>query len=184
MDISQQAISDYKNPNAQKLLKMLSGAEGTLNKKTQEQQYNIMFGGSTFNDLSKHPNKVIHSTKYSSAAAGAYQFMPQTFQARAKQLGLPDFSPKSQDLAALATIRARGVNPTQPITRQMVAQLAPEWASLPNMSGVSVYGQPVKSWNELMQFYNIKPKKSVVGTVKATAAVSIPKKGPLSIFGF
>ena len=35
-----------------------------------------------------------------------------------------------------------------------MARLAPEWASFPNETGRSAYGQPVKSHQELAQFYS------------------------------
>lgn len=35
----------------------------------------------------------------------------------------------------------------------MLARLAPEWAALPTLEGVSHYGQPVKDRSELQRFY-------------------------------
>lgn len=133
------------SPNARKWLNAISAAEGTT--RGGKVQYNIMFGGGTFNDLSKHPDTVIDSGRYRSAAAGAYQFMPGTYNRVAKTLNLTDFSPESQDQAALELIRQRGVDPDRdPITRENVAKLAPEWAALPTLSGKSYYNQPVKSF--------------------------------------
>ena len=133
------------SPNARKWLNAISAAEGTT--KGGKVQYNIMFGGGTFNDLSKHPDTVIDSGRYRSAAAGAYQFMPGTYNRVAKTLNLTDFSPESQDQAALELIRQRGVDPDRdPITRENVSKLAPEWAALPTLSGKSYYNQPVKSF--------------------------------------
>lgn len=43
-----------------------------------------------------------------SDAAGRYQFMLKTWRALQTQLDLPDFSPLSQDLAALELVRQRG----------------------------------------------------------------------------
>ena len=133
------------SPNARNWLNAISAAEGTT--RNGKVQYNIMFGGGTFNDLSKHPDTVIDSGRYRSAAAGAYQFMSATYRGVARDLNLQDFSPESQDQAALELIRRRGVDPDRdPITRENVAKLAPEWAALPTLSGKSFYNQPVKSF--------------------------------------
>lgn len=139
------------SPNARRWLNAISFAEGTLQDGTP--QYNMIFGGGKFSDLSKHPDTVISSGKYNSAAAGAYQFMPKTYARVQQQLRLPDFGPASQDQAALELIRQRGVDPDRdPITRENIAKLSGEWASLPTMSGQSYYGQPVRKVDELVKF--------------------------------
>jgi muramidase (phage lysozyme) len=115
--------------------------------------YGTMFGGGQFDWSKGHPNQVVRSGGYASAAAGAYQFMPDTWNAVSKQLGLKDFSPESQDRAALQLIRNRGVDPTKPMSTEALAKLSPEWASLPTTSGRSYYNQPVKGQQELMRFY-------------------------------
>ena len=67
--------------------------------------YNTIYGGSKFNDYSRHPGAYIpiqrgpHAGEKSSAA-GRYQFIERTWNDQAKKLGLKDFSPESQDLAA------------------------------------------------------------------------------------
>jgi hypothetical protein len=112
-----------------------------------------MFTGRTFSDLSRHPNQVNRGGGYASAAAGAYQFLPATWDGAAKKLGLQDFSPANQDAAALQLIRDRGVDPDKPLTRETLAKLAPEWASLPTLQGASYYGQPVKAADKLLSYY-------------------------------
>lgn len=131
--------------NARSWLNAISAAEGTT--KNGQVHYNIMFGGGEFHDLSKHPDTVIDGGRYKSAAAGAYQFMPRTWNRVSGALKLKDFGPYSQDMAALQLMRWRGVDPDRdPITPENVNKLAPEWASLPTLSGKSYYGQPVKSF--------------------------------------
>ena len=67
-------------------------------------------------------------------------------------------SPERQDRAAYLLARRRGVDlNTAALTRENVALLAPEWASLPTMQGVSYYGQPVKSFESLTNFSNMTP---------------------------
>jgi len=130
--------------NARGWLRALSAAEGTT--RNGEVRYDIMFGGGRFNDLSRHPDTVIDGGRYKSAAAGAYQFMPGTWDRVSRALNLNDFGPSSQDQAALQLMRWRGVDPdTAPVNAQNVALLAPEWASLPKLNGKSYYDQPVKS---------------------------------------
>lgn len=129
-------------------------AEGT----SGDKGYTTMFTGKQFSDMSKHPNDVQHGGGYSSAAAGAYQFMPDTWQGAKSKLGLKDFSPASQEIAGeyLARQRLKGPIPVYTTQAQFNAAmnaLAPEWASLPTHSGNSYYGQPVKSKQELWNLY-------------------------------
>ena len=140
-------MSEGISPNARRWLNTIAFAEGTWG--SSGPRYNITHGYEPIFDLSKHPDRVVKG----SAAAGAYQFMPATWRAVQQKLGLPDFGPASQDKAALELMRARGINPdTDPITRETLAKLAPEWASLPTMQGASYYGQPVKSFEALSKF--------------------------------
>ena len=142
--------SSTLNENARRWLRAIADAEGTL--RNNEIGYNIMFGGGTFKDLSKHPDKVIRTPRYASAAAGAYQFMPATWAEAERALGLKDFGPLSQDLAARYLAKRRGVDiDTAPITPENVAKLAPEWAALPTLEGKSYYNQPVVSFSRVQQ---------------------------------
>jgi muramidase (phage lysozyme) len=158
------------NPQARRWLEAISGAEGTQRADPAE-SYRVLFGGGLF-DPSKtqgqHPDRVVRTPGYSSAAAGKYQFMPATYKEVAAKLGLKDFSARSQDLAALEKIRERGVDPyKEKITPQTLAKLAPEWASLPTLEGKSYYGQPVKTLNEILEFADRagrpETKKAVTG---------------------
>lgn len=148
-----------------------------------------MFGGGKF-DVSKgwkHPDKVISSGGYDSAAAGGYQFLPGTWQGAAKALGLSDFSPKSQDLAALYLVdKKRGA--LDPFLKgekfgTVINKLAPEWASLPTSSGGSYYGQPVKKLGDLYQYYE-QQKQKVAGQdvpQPTTQQPTAPAQNPASI---
>jgi muramidase (phage lysozyme) len=137
------------SPNAKALLDTIALAEGT----SGAQGYNTMFTHRTFGDLSRHPRQINRSNGYASDAAGRYQFLSTTWDGVAKELGLKDFSPASQDLAALQLVRRRGVDPDKPLTRETLAKLAPEWASLPTLQGASYYGQPVKAADKLLLHY-------------------------------
>ncbi|SIR13432.1 peptidoglycan DD-metalloendopeptidase family protein [Chryseobacterium sp. RU33C] len=57
-------------------IRMLRVKEGT----DTENGYTTQYSGKQFSDLSKHPEEVITSGKYSSSAAGAYQIMTDTWK--------------------------------------------------------------------------------------------------------
>lgn len=160
------------------LKRAISGAEGTL--RDDKPGYNVMFGGGRFEDLSRHPDKVIRSPGgYSSAAAGAYQFLPGTFAEVQQKLGLKDFGQRAQDLAMLAKVRQRvpgglaAITKAGTLTPEIQAALSPEWASFPTLSGKSYYGQPVKSQSEIERFFT-EGKKSVAQKPDVSATPAQP----------
>ena len=153
-------------PERRALLNTIRYAEGTW-KDGQDKGYQIMYGGGKFQDLSRHPERVIVK-RYSSAAAGAYQFLPKTWKGVAKELRLASFEPRHQDQAALHLVERRGALneiDQQGLTKDAMAKLAPEWASFPTKAGRSAYGQPVKSHQELASFYssNLRELKNQLG---------------------
>lgn len=169
-------------PEGQKLLQTIRFAEGTAG----PQGYQTMFGGGTFSDLSKHPDTIVKKGGYSSAAAGAYQFMPGTYKTYASRLGLEGFTPKEQDLAALALAREKlmgigGLSALkgEGLSPRVAAALAPAWASFPTLSGGSFYGQPVKPLESLRKVYGEAPTAvadtAVAGTEAAITPVSLPR---------
>jgi len=54
-----------------------------------------------------HPRIVLGPARLRSSAAGAYQFMPDTWDTCKKACSLPDFSPKSQDKACIYLLQTR-----------------------------------------------------------------------------
>ena len=142
------------SPNAQRWLNAISASEGTM--RDGKRGYNIMFGGGTFDDYTRHPDTVIDGGRLKSAAAGAYQFMPGTYGTVKRDLKLPDFSPSSQDQAALELMRRRGVDPDRdPLTPQNVNKLSPEWAAFPTLEGRSYYPkQTAKSFQFVKDAFN------------------------------
>ena len=108
--------------------------------------------------MDRHPNRVIYSSRYASAAAGAYQFMPFTWDLVKRSLGVRGFGPEVQDQGALFLIQRRkalSLTDTGVMTPLLAAKLAPEWASFPTLRGRSYYGQPVKRFTNLKGFYNL-----------------------------
>jgi muramidase (phage lysozyme) len=142
-------------PARRALLNTIRYAEGTW-KDGQDHGYTVMYGGGMFEDLSRHPERTVVK-RYSSAAAGAYQFLPGTWKGVARELKLASFEPQHQDQAALHLAKRRGALTEidqRGLTKAAMAKLAPEWASFPTFSGHSAYGQPVKSHQELASFYS------------------------------
>ncbi|HLM02761.1 MAG TPA: peptidoglycan-binding protein, partial [Pyrinomonadaceae bacterium] len=106
------------------------------------------------NDLSRHPNLAVRwaNGQPPSSAAGRYQFLYRTWQG----LNMPDFSPRSQDLAAIKLMQRRDM--IEPLLRGDFAEAihrgAPEWASLPVPGGGSYYGgQGAKTLSSLREVY-------------------------------
>ncbi|MEB3243757.1 MAG: glycoside hydrolase family 104 protein [Cyanobacteriota bacterium] len=142
-------------PERRALLNTIRYAEGTW-ANGHDVGYRIMFGGSLMPTLERHPDRVIYSSRYASAAAGAYQFMPFTWDMVTRKMGLSGFGPDSQDQGALFLIQKRGalhLADRGEMTEELAAKLAPEWASFPTIAGYSYYGQPVKRFDELKRFY-------------------------------
>jgi lysozyme len=142
-------------PERRALLNTIRFAEGTWTNGRGD-GYRMLYGGGQFRDLDRHPDFVV-TNGYSSAAAGAYQFLPATWNEAARRLSLPDFQPASQDQAALYLMEKRGALARfdrQGLSHDVLDLLAQEWASLPTLHGASYYGQPVKGVEELRRFYS------------------------------
>ena len=147
-------------PERRALLNTIRYAEGTW-ANGEDRGYWIMFGGGLMPSLDRHPDRVVRSARYASAAAGAYQFMPPTWAMATRSLGLrthgPNaFGPQVQDQAAIYLIqrrRALHLADRGEFSPELAHRLAPEWASFPTLAGRSFYGQPVKRYEELRRFY-------------------------------
>ena len=133
--------------NLKAFLIMIQYAEGTLGVNA----YKTFYGGSLFHDLSRHPNRAITKGGYTSTAAGAYQILYRTWLEVQKTLNLPDFSPISQDRAAIELIRRRGALEDVLNGRFAAAiyKCRKEWASFPGAG----YGQGERSVFSLTQVY-------------------------------
>ena len=68
------AIPYVITPERRAMLNTIRFAEGTW-KGGLDVGYRVMFGGGLMPSLDRHPNRVIYSSRYASAAAGAYQFL-------------------------------------------------------------------------------------------------------------
>ena len=102
--------------------------------------YDVIVGGELFTDYSDHPLRLSRpNPKLKSTGAGRYQLLSRWWDAYRKQLGLKDFSPKSQDAVALQQIKERGALPMidRGDIRQAIDRCSNIWASLPGAG----YGQ-------------------------------------------
>jgi muramidase (phage lysozyme) len=94
--LTQDVTDAVSDPNVKSFLDVIAKPESGG-------AYNVSVGGRKFRDFSKHPE--MYDPALGSDAAGRYQFISTTWAARAKELGLKDFSPRSQDLAAVQHLK-------------------------------------------------------------------------------
>ena len=141
---------DYSSsPQVRAFLDLIARAEGTYGK--GDNGYNILYGFGTFSSYAQHPNIAVRSGGITSTAAGRYQILKKTWDSVKTALGLPDFSPHSQDLAAIELIRRRGaLNDVLTGNAQAAIQkVNNEWASFPG----SPYGQGTRSLSTMLNWY-------------------------------
>ena len=136
---------------------VIRNVEGTKG----EKGYNTRFGGHQFEGFEAHPN-IAAPTPWGtqSEAAGAFQFMKPTWDRAAKDLGLTDFTPESQQKAGRYLTQGRGVNPDADLSdfnafASSISKLSPEWAGLPNSTNgrTGYHGQANADMKELHQLY-------------------------------
>jgi muramidase (phage lysozyme) len=144
-------VSALSNPNVAAFLRMIRWGEGTYS----SSGYHTLFGGEFFTSYDDHPRKKITKKlgdkPLTSTAAGAYQFLERTWDGLVKQYGFHDFTPRNQDLGAVALIAGRGA--LQDVIdgrfETAVKKCAKEWASLPG----SPYGQPTVTMTKARSIY-------------------------------
>tara|TARA_E500000318_G_scaffold27257_3_gene27310 strand:- start:3900 stop:6161 length:2262 start_codon:yes stop_codon:yes gene_type:complete len=182
------------SPNAKALLDTIAYAEGTSDSKG----YVKWFGGRTDLDVTKMTiREVIAEQKrrlasgeatyngYKSAAVGRYQIMEPEIFAKAAGISLDDlFSPANQDKLAIAGYMKKQAKLTDaeingPITRELIAKIAPVWASLPNMQGRSEYNQPVKRYETLVKIYQQKLKEAQQTQPQSRSQATPPTQVPI-----
>lgn len=117
------------HPNVRAMLMLIRHGEGTLG----ENGYRTIFGGQLFTGWADHPRIKVTKWGHTSTAAGAYQFLSEVWDETRRFMKLPDFSPATQDLAAVGRMAARGVldEVVAGDVRAALNQLSYEWASLP-----------------------------------------------------
>lgn len=124
------------DPNVRAFMAVIRMAEGTAD----AGGYSRLFGGGQFTSYADHPRIHVPFRNTTSTAAGAYQILQGTWDEIAAKYDLPDFSPSSQDIAAVGLIKRRGALGDVLAGRfaSAIQKCNREWASLPG----SPYGQP------------------------------------------
>jgi muramidase (phage lysozyme) len=150
---------DTQNANVQAGLLTIRTSEGTAG----DDGYRTMFGYRMFDSFADHPRQPAQFNSNGkmlwTSAAGAYQMMAispipgggstrvDTWDRMKAKLNLPDFSPASQDAAALALISDAGALNDLKAGRfdTFVSKVRGIWASLPGAG----YGQPERTLDSL-----------------------------------
>lgn len=117
----------YQQQNLAAFLETIAASEGS--------NYDTVVGGGKFSDYSDHPNRVgLITGDGKSTAAGRYQITGTTWRRIKRKLGLTDFSPESQDRAAIELLRERGALPhvLNGDIDSAISKLGDEWQSLPS----------------------------------------------------
>ena len=125
--------------------------------------YNVLVGSTPekprlFTSYADHPR--VYNVKYDSTAAGRYQILWRYWVSYRQRLGLPDFSPLSQDRYALEQLREQGALLLIDAGRlaAALARVRRIWASLPGAG----YGQPEHPLDQLALAY-----RNAGGTLEA-----------------
>lgn len=141
-----------QNPNVRQFLDLIAHTEGT-----EGNGYRTAFGGGRLSSLSDHPRysktfKQKNGKTNKTSAAGRYQFLRGTWDGLARQYGLKDFGPQSQDIAAVALLAQNGAlgRILKGDMQGAVRKAGPTWASLP--TAPASYSQPTKSWQAVNRF--------------------------------
>ena len=142
-------------PNQKAFLDMIAYSEiGPQLLAETDNGYNVLVGATpahplTFPSYVTHPNILNHACD--STAAGRYQLLHRYFVYYANLLGLPDFSPDSQDAIALQQIKECGAldDIEAGNLADAIAKCAHIWASLPGND----YGQHENAMSQLQLAY-------------------------------
>lgn len=146
-----------------------------LIRKAEGAGYSTLFGGGTFAGFADHPRQRISrplgGRLLTSTAAGAYQFLARTWDECAAACGLKDFSPASQDTAALFLIDRREAleDVLGGDWQAAISKCNKEWASLPG----SPYGQPTRPLAECLAFLERSAPSPTKGTAPIEGGVGI-----------
>jgi muramidase (phage lysozyme) len=124
--------------------------EGETNQ--TDNAYREMFGGALFPAPPwRHPHRAVTVGRYTSTAAGAYQFLSRTWDGLVSQFHFEDFSPFNQDLGAVALVAQHGALEDVIVGRitDAVQKCRKEWASLPGAGDGQVeitFGQALATY--------------------------------------
>lgn len=178
MTIREECAAALGSPNVRAFLRLIREGESSQT----DDAYRMIVGGGLFDDFADHPRKYVNlpSLGVTSSAAGAYQFLARTWDECRNMLGLEDFSPANQDLAAVFLIRRRGALQVllDGDIEEAIKRCAKEWASLPG----SPYGQPTLTLDRALAVYRRfhEPEQRVEAIPPGEAPDWPPKEKPMA----
>lgn len=144
-----------QNRHVRHFLDFIAAAEGV------KHGYQTAFGNGRIASLHSHPGQSARrgftrtdGSRSSSDASGRYQFMGYTWRELQKRWGFDDFSPATQDKAAVALILSKKGAMESILNgdyASAVRKVGHIWASLP--SAPQAYRQPTRSWEYVHKFF-------------------------------
>jgi muramidase (phage lysozyme) len=117
--------------NLSAMLDLVAWAEGT------GASYNTAYTGAKFESNADHPRRIYTADGVSSDASGRYQFLSTTWDAIKAQAKVTDFTPASQDKAAIELMKRRGCYSAavRGDVKEFADRCWQEWASFKSSSG-------------------------------------------------
>jgi muramidase (phage lysozyme) len=139
--------------NLDAFLTMIALSEGTQNIPGGDNGYRVIVGSTPqkpilFDSYADHPRRLIELRPgLSSTAAGRYQILERYYDTYKMLLGLPDFSPASQDALARQMITEHDalMDVLEGDLEDAIKKCATIWASLPG----NTYGQHENTFTAL-----------------------------------
>jgi muramidase (phage lysozyme) len=159
-------------PKLKAFLDMIAWSLGTA----QPNGYSLIFSGDSFTNFKDHPRQlkcaIYLGKRICSDTAGRYSLVSSTWDDLVQKLQLPDFSPVSQDQAAIELIREQNALEDLEIGKleSAIYKASQVWGSLPNSNGVSNYEFQVPSVDTLRSVYEIYYLKSLYPVGKSLQA--------------
>ncbi|HVW98861.1 MAG TPA: glycoside hydrolase family 104 protein [Candidatus Babeliaceae bacterium] len=145
-------LNEYgKNPKIRAFLDTIAYAEGT----SDPEGYRTLYTYAKFDSFKDHPRQRncawYKGSMLCSTAAGRYQFLQRTWDRLVQKIGVPDFSPESQDKAAILLLAEHNALDDIKAGRisDAIERVKKIWSSLPG----SPYGQPTRTLKELLRVY-------------------------------
>jgi len=124
--------------------------------------YKLKLDGEEFDSFNDHPRSRVCGEFYGNGdvcadSAGRYHIVSRTWDPLARRLGLRDFSPESQDMAAVELLRERGaLNELESGNfESAIYKISGLWVTVPDETGYSRFGYKTYSIEELKFMYSI-----------------------------
>lgn len=184
------ANSLLQNQNVRAFLDIIATAEGTYGGErgiSAEDSYKVGFNYNIIEDLSDHPRQEYRFTETDgdeniTTAAGRYQFISSTWDNLKAMMSLPDFGPRSQDMAAIEIARQEGALPyiLQGDMKRAIEQVnarTTQWASLPS----SRANQPKRSWDDVLNNPNQTTEDNLFNRVQKLNTVKEETGQPVAV---